>query len=186
MTNGPDALRSSGGPAAGLHACRVAVFALLLTSLAQARPNVIDEWVRLPVPTDLNLPLFGSFGVAIDGDWALVSAFDPCPTCEEGRTYGAALLYRFTGGTSWQYQGILGTRQQMELYRRPGLAMKNGIAVVTLEIEKDYENLIRSDATALLRPKTALKDMFLEVNPGTVAAAAGRFGSTFRAACSIS
>ena len=39
--------------------------------------------------------------------------------------------------------------------------------MVTLEIKKDYENLIRQDATALLRPKTALKDMFLEVNPGT-------------------
>jgi phospholipid/cholesterol/gamma-HCH transport system substrate-binding protein len=45
--------------------------------------------------------------------------------------------------------------------------LEDGIAVVTLDIEKDYENLIRRDATALLRPKTALKDMFLEVSPGT-------------------
>src|SRR5918997_1263298 len=33
-------------------------------------------------------------------------------------------------------------------------------------IEQDYDNLIRRDATALLRPKTALKDMFVEVDPG--------------------
>jgi phospholipid/cholesterol/gamma-HCH transport system substrate-binding protein len=45
--------------------------------------------------------------------------------------------------------------------------LENGLAVVKLEIDHKYENLIREDATALLRPKTALKDMFLEVEPGT-------------------
>ena len=55
----------------------------------------------------------------------------------------------------------------VEVGRIADVELEDGIAVVTLDIEKDYENLIRSDATALLRPKTALKDMFLEVNPGT-------------------
>lgn len=55
----------------------------------------------------------------------------------------------------------------VEVGRIADVQLEDGIAVVTLDIEKDYENLIRSDATALLRPKTALKDMFLEVNPGT-------------------
>ena len=117
---------------------RVAIFALLLTSLAHARPNVIDEWVRLAPPTNVSLSQLGTFGVAIDGDWALVSAFDPCPTCVEGETDGAALLYHYSGG-SWQYQGILGTLQRMDLYRRPGLAMKNGIAVVTLQDTRIFE-----------------------------------------------
>jgi phospholipid/cholesterol/gamma-HCH transport system substrate-binding protein len=45
--------------------------------------------------------------------------------------------------------------------------LENGLAVVKVEIDHKYENLIREDATALLRPKTALKDMFLEVEPGT-------------------
>jgi phospholipid/cholesterol/gamma-HCH transport system substrate-binding protein len=45
--------------------------------------------------------------------------------------------------------------------------LEEGLAVVKLEIDHEYENLIREDATALLRPKTALKDMFLEVEPGT-------------------
>jgi phospholipid/cholesterol/gamma-HCH transport system substrate-binding protein len=45
--------------------------------------------------------------------------------------------------------------------------VEDGLAVVELEIEREHEELIREDATALLRPKTALKDMFLEVSPGT-------------------
>ncbi len=45
--------------------------------------------------------------------------------------------------------------------------VEDGVAVVEVEIEKEYDDLIRRDATALLRPKTALKDMFLEVDPGT-------------------
>ena len=46
--------------------------------------------------------------------------------------------------------------------------LKNGIAVVTLDIEQKYKKKlnIRSDATALLRPRTGLKDMFIELDPG--------------------
>jgi phospholipid/cholesterol/gamma-HCH transport system substrate-binding protein len=66
----------------------------------------------------------------------------------------------------------------VEVGRIADVKLADGVAVVTLEIKKDYENLIRSDATALLRPKTALKDMFLEVNPGTAKAVpeGGRIG----------
>ena len=49
--------------------------------------------------------------------------------------------------------------------RRQGRA-DEGRAVVTFEILPKYKDLIREDATALLRPKTALKDMFIEVEPG--------------------
>ena len=44
--------------------------------------------------------------------------------------------------------------------------VEDGIALVDMEIDPEYEGLVRSDATVLLRPKTALKDMFLEVEPG--------------------
>jgi phospholipid/cholesterol/gamma-HCH transport system substrate-binding protein len=44
--------------------------------------------------------------------------------------------------------------------------LENGHAVVNLEIDKKYDGLLREDATMLLRPKTGLKDMFLEVDPG--------------------
>ena len=46
------------------------------------------------------------------------------------------------------------------------VALREGHAVVELLIQSEYEDLIRADATALLRPKTPLKDMFLEVDPG--------------------
>ena len=46
------------------------------------------------------------------------------------------------------------------------ISLDEGHAVVELLIDRKYEDLIRDDATALLRPKTSLKDMFLEVDPG--------------------
>lgn len=45
--------------------------------------------------------------------------------------------------------------------------LKDGHAVVNLEIDKKYDHLVRQDATALLRPKTGLKDMFIEIDPGS-------------------
>ena len=43
----------------------------------------------------------------------------------------------------------------------------DGRAVVRMDIDPKYKDMIHTDATALLRPKTGLKDMFIEVNPGT-------------------
>jgi phospholipid/cholesterol/gamma-HCH transport system substrate-binding protein len=54
----------------------------------------------------------------------------------------------------------------VEVGRIGKVEVEDGMAVVGLEIEREYEDLIRRDATALLRPKTALKDMFVEVDPG--------------------
>ena len=47
--------------------------------------------------------------------------------------------------------------------------LHEGQAVVTLDIDKKYvDDLdLRTDATALLRPRTGLQDMFIEVEPGT-------------------
>jgi phospholipid/cholesterol/gamma-HCH transport system substrate-binding protein len=44
--------------------------------------------------------------------------------------------------------------------------LEDGKAVVELQLEPKYKELIRDDATALLRAKTGTKDMFLEVDPG--------------------
>ena len=44
--------------------------------------------------------------------------------------------------------------------------LEDGMAVVELQLEPKYEGFIKDDATALLRAKTGLKDMFLEVDPG--------------------
>lgn len=45
--------------------------------------------------------------------------------------------------------------------------LENGQAVVTMEIEQKYKDRIRRDATALLRPRTGLKDMFVALEPGS-------------------
>jgi len=42
----------------------------------------------------------------------------------------------------------------------------SGRAVVSLMIDPKYVSMIRTDATALLRTKTGLKDMFIELDPG--------------------
>ena len=54
----------------------------------------------------------------------------------------------------------------VEVGRIASVKVEDGVAAVGLEIEPEYKSLIREDATALLRPKTALKDMFVEVDPG--------------------
>ena len=54
----------------------------------------------------------------------------------------------------------------VEVGRIADVQIEDGRAVVSLEMKPEYKNLIRRDASALLRPKTALKDMFVEVDPG--------------------
>ncbi len=44
--------------------------------------------------------------------------------------------------------------------------LKDGRALVGLDIKQEYETLIRRDATAALRPRTGLKDMYVQVFPG--------------------
>jgi phospholipid/cholesterol/gamma-HCH transport system substrate-binding protein len=45
--------------------------------------------------------------------------------------------------------------------------LEDGKAVVEMQIDPEYKELIKKDATALLRTKTGLKDMFIEVDPGS-------------------
>jgi phospholipid/cholesterol/gamma-HCH transport system substrate-binding protein len=45
----------------------------------------------------------------------------------------------------------------------------NGRALVTMELRPKYEHRVHPNATMLLRPKTGLKDMIVELNPGTPA-----------------
>lgn len=46
------------------------------------------------------------------------------------------------------------------------VTLDEGKALVELQMEPKYKGLIRRDATVLLRTKTGLKDMFVEVDPG--------------------
>ncbi len=47
-----------------------------------------------------------------------------------------------------------------------GVGLDNGTAVVTMDIEPDFASLIHPDATLLLRPRTGLQDMTVEIDPG--------------------
>src|SRR3954471_24093427 len=44
--------------------------------------------------------------------------------------------------------------------------LHDGRALVTFSMDEKYRKLVHPDATALLRPKTGLKDMFVELDPG--------------------
>ncbi|HEX8976863.1 MAG TPA: MlaD family protein [Solirubrobacteraceae bacterium] len=59
-----------------------------------------------------------------------------------------------------------------------GVTLKNGIADVQMQIDQKYRGLIHTDASALLRPKTGLKDMFIEINPGSKSAPVAKPGWT--------
>jgi phospholipid/cholesterol/gamma-HCH transport system substrate-binding protein len=58
------------------------------------------------------------------------------------------------------------------------VTLKNGIAIVQLNINDKYKNLIHQNATALLRPRTGLKDMFIEVDPGSKSSPVAKPGYT--------
>jgi phospholipid/cholesterol/gamma-HCH transport system substrate-binding protein len=45
--------------------------------------------------------------------------------------------------------------------------LRGGRAVVEMQIDPEHADLVHTDATALLRPKTGLKDMFIDLDPGT-------------------
>jgi phospholipid/cholesterol/gamma-HCH transport system substrate-binding protein len=47
-----------------------------------------------------------------------------------------------------------------------GVNLENGNAVVTMDIDPKYAPLIHTDASLLLRPRTGLQDMTIEIDPG--------------------
>jgi len=48
-----------------------------------------------------------------------------------------------------------------------GVELEDGVAIVTMDIDTDYSSLIHDDATALLRPRTGLQDMTVELDAGS-------------------
>jgi phospholipid/cholesterol/gamma-HCH transport system substrate-binding protein len=56
--------------------------------------------------------------------------------------------------------------------------LKDGRGVVIMDVDPKYADVIHTDATALLRPKTGLKDMFIELQPGTKSAPLAKDGFT--------
>jgi phospholipid/cholesterol/gamma-HCH transport system substrate-binding protein len=62
------------------------------------------------------------------------------------------------------------------------VTLKNGVATVRMDMQNRFKDLVHQDASALLRPKTGLKDMFIELNPGTKTAPVAKPGFTISAA----
>ena len=59
-----------------------------------------------------------------------------------------------------------------------GIKLKDGRAVIKMDIDRKYSDLVHTNATALLRPKTGLKDMFVDLDPGTDEAPLAKAGWT--------
>jgi phospholipid/cholesterol/gamma-HCH transport system substrate-binding protein len=45
--------------------------------------------------------------------------------------------------------------------------LREGRALVRMDLDQKHKTLVRRDATVLLRPRTGLKDMFLQLDPGS-------------------
>jgi phospholipid/cholesterol/gamma-HCH transport system substrate-binding protein len=55
----------------------------------------------------------------------------------------------------------------IEIGKVASVELEDGHAVVGMDIEPEYMKLIHPDATFLLRPKTGLNDMIVEIDPGS-------------------
>ena len=58
------------------------------------------------------------------------------------------------------------------------VTLKNGEGVVQMTIDKKYQGVIKTNWTALIRPRTGLADMFIELSPGQGSAPAAKPGYT--------
>ena len=56
--------------------------------------------------------------------------------------------------------------------------LREGRAVVGLDIKKEFKDVIRTDARASLRPRTGLRDMYIQVSPGSPDAPLAKEGHT--------
>jgi phospholipid/cholesterol/gamma-HCH transport system substrate-binding protein len=126
----------------------IAVIVLFVVALAVS--VVILSNQRLTVPAWV--PFVGKDFFVIKADLATAQAVTP----GQGQTVNVAGV-------------AVGEISKVEL--------KGGRAVVTLRIEPKYKRMYRN-ATILLRPKTGLKDMVAELNPGTRAAGPLEEGDT--------
>src|SRR5215218_11099211 len=59
-----------------------------------------------------------------------------------------------------------------------GVSLEHGNAIVTMQVDNEYAPLIHPDASLLLRPRTGLQDMTIEVDPGTSGSKEAEEGST--------
>ncbi len=99
------------------------------------------------------------------------------PAFQFGQSYYTVKAQFASAAAVTQGQGQAVAIAGVQVGQVGGIALKDGRAVVTMNIDKQYAPIYQ-DATVLLRPRTPLKDMYLELDPGTRAAGAIRDGGT--------
>ncbi len=103
------------------------------------------------------------------------------PAFNFGQSYYTVKADFATGAAVESGQGQAVTIAGVQVGQVGGVALHDGQAVVTMNIDKRYAPIYR-DATVLLRPRTPLKDMYLELDPGSRSAGRMVAGSTLSAA----
>ncbi len=122
-----------------MKALLIVIVALAFANTTSARPVVIEEVATLTPPEGWEG--FGRYGVAIDGNSALVSGerFVEDPDSASGfRHEGAVFLYR-RSGTAWNHAGRLGPIAPITQWTEVGLAMQGGIAVTHIDRTRIFE-----------------------------------------------
>jgi phospholipid/cholesterol/gamma-HCH transport system substrate-binding protein len=103
------------------------------------------------------------------------------PSFVFGQTYYQVRAPFSTAAAVTSGQGQAVTIAGVQVGQVGGVSLHNGQAVVTMNIYKQYAPIYRN-ATVLLRPRTPLKDMYLELDPGTRGAGRVPNGGTLSAA----
>jgi phospholipid/cholesterol/gamma-HCH transport system substrate-binding protein len=116
----------------------LAIIALVLAGLFAGTVILINQRVSLPHW----VPLIGTDFFHLEADFSTAQAVTP------GQ------------GQSVDIAGI-------KVGEVSGVKLENGHAVVSMSIDNKYAPLIHDNASMLLRPKTGLNDMVVEVDPGT-------------------
>lgn len=116
----------------------IAMALLLLVGAAVALGIISEQKAALPGW----VPIFGKDFFELNGEFSTAQAITP----GQGQTVMIAGIQ-------------VGTIRSVEL--------EDGKAVVGMNIEEKYAPIIRDDAQLLIRPKTALQDMNIEIDPGS-------------------
>jgi phospholipid/cholesterol/gamma-HCH transport system substrate-binding protein len=116
----------------------LAIIALVLAGLFAVTVILINQRASLPNW----VPVIGSDFFHLEADFSTAQAVTP------GQ------------GQSVDIAGI-------KVGQISGVKLEDGHAVVSMSIDNKYAPLIHDDASLLLRPKTGLNDMVVEVDPGT-------------------
>jgi phospholipid/cholesterol/gamma-HCH transport system substrate-binding protein len=118
----------------------VAIIVLLIISLIVAVVILAHQRFALPP----GVPILGKDYVDVSAELTTAQAVTP----GQGQTVNIA--------------GV-------EVGQISSVKLEGGKAIIGMKVERKYDRIYR-DATILLRPKTGLKDMVAELNPGTEAA----------------